>query len=302
MRRLVFLLLLLAVLGVGLVAAGNLDLGPVVITREGEQKIILFFGDARKVTDPGASFRIPLLEDVEKYDARWLWLDTERRLIPTKDEERIVVDNYVIWRIQDPVAYRRAFRGELDRAEERIDKVVGNDVREVIGQYTLTDVLKDRRIPIMEMITEKTRGTLAEYGIEVAGVRINRTELPEGTEKNVYARMKTERERLAKKSRAEGQERARRIRAEADRDVRVTVANANRDAEIARGQGEAEATRIYAEAYGQEPEFYEFLRSLEAYQKTIGDRTTLVLSPSSEFFRFLESSTPDEPDGGAPPP
>jgi membrane protease subunit HflC len=231
----VLLLLVLGAAGVGLIAAGNLDLGPVVITREGEQKIILLFGDARKVTTPGASLRIPLLEDVERYDARWLWLDTERRLIPTKDEERIVVDNYVVWRIQDAVAYRRAFRGELARAEERIDKVVGNDVREVIGQYTLTDVLKDKRIPIMEMITEKTRGTLAEYGIQVAGVRINRTELPEGTEENVYARMKTERERLAKKSRAEGQERARRIRAEADRDARVIVANAKRDAEIARG-------------------------------------------------------------------
>jgi membrane protease subunit HflC len=297
----VLLLLVLGAAGVGLIAAGNLDLGPVVITREGEQKIILLFGDARKVTTPGASLRIPLLEDVERYDARWLWLDTERRLIPTKDEERIVVDNYVVWRIQDAVAYRRAFRGELARAEERIDKVVGNDVREVIGQYTLTDVLKDKRIPIMEMITEKTRGTLAEYGIQVAGVRINRTELPEGTEENVYARMKTERERLAKKSRAEGQERARRIRAEADRDARVIVANAKRDAEIARGEGDAEAARIYAEAYGEEPGFYDFLRSLEAYEKTIGERTTLVLSPKSEFFRFLESATPEELDGGPAP-
>jgi membrane protease subunit HflC len=178
-------------------------------------------------------------------------------------------------------------------AYDRIDRIVRDDVREVIGSHTLTEVLKDQREPIMTDIASKTRDKVAEYGISVADVRINRTELPPGTEESVYARMKTERERLARKNRAEGEERGRKIRAEAERDARVIVANAKRDAEIMRGAGDAEATRIYAEAYSADPKFYDFVRSLEAYRKTIGKETTLVLSPKSEFFRFFESIDAD---------
>jgi membrane protease subunit HflC len=169
-------------------------------------------------------------------------------------------------------------------------------VREVIGRHTLAGVLKDSRVEIMAGIVAKSQRTLEEYGILVVDVRINRTELPEGTEQNVYARMQTDRERLARKNRAEGQERARRIRAEADREARVIVAMARRDASIARGQGDAEAARVYAEAYDTAPDFYAFVRSLEAYRTAIGEGTTLVLSPKAEFFRFFESS---RPSGGA---
>ena len=158
-------------------------------------------------------------------------------------------------------------------------------------------MLKDKRTEIMNEIAANSRKELEQYGIEVADVRINRTELPQGTEASVFARMKTERERLAKKNRAEGEERARRIRAEADREARVIVANARRDAEISRGEGDAEATRIYAEAYGTDPEFYDFMRSLEAYRKTIDENTTLVLSPDAEFFRFLQESSPKNGPG-----
>ena len=140
----------------------------------------------------------------------------------------------------------------------------------------------------MATITEGAQQQLAPLGVEVNDVRINRTELPPGTEESVYARMKTERERLAKKNRAEGDERARRIRAEADREARVIVANARRDAEIQRGAGDAEAARIYGEAYAADPDFYAFTRSLEAYRKTIDGKTTLVLSPDTEFFQYLE--------------
>ncbi len=201
----------------------------------------------------------------------------------------------MLWRIEDAIAFRRSFPRGVDKAEAQIDRAVRNDVREVIGRYTLSDVLKDRRVEIMGKITETTRATLAQYGIDVVDVRINRTELPEGTEQNVYARMKTGRERLARKHRAEGNEQARRIRAEADREARVIVSNAKRDAEIARGAGDAGATRIYAEAHEQAPEFYAFLRSLEAYRKTIGEGTTLVFSPDAEFFQFLQGPRPAAP-------
>jgi membrane protease subunit HflC len=198
----------------------------------------------------------------------------------------------VIWRIGDLVQFKQSFPDDPATAHERIDRVVRDDVREVIGRHTLSEVLNAERVAIMADIASKTRETVARWGIEVADVRINRTELPRGTEESVYERMKTERERLAKRSRAEGDERARTIRAEAEREARVIVANARRDAEILRGEGDAEAARIYAEAYGVDPEFYAFVRSLEAYRKTIGNGTTLVLSPESEFFEFLERAGP----------
>ncbi|HEX5065787.1 MAG TPA: protease modulator HflC, partial [Myxococcota bacterium] len=293
--RLVTLLLVIVAVLVGLVAAGNVGVGPLVITREGEQKMILFLNEVRKVTTPGWTLRWPVFDTVRKYERRWLYLNTDALPIQTKDGEQLVVDNYAIWRIENAEQFQQSFPygGEagIRAAEERIDRVVADDVREVIGRHTLEEVLSDQRQPIMADITKNTRETLARVGIGVAEVRINRTELPPGTEESVYARMKTERERLAKKNRAEGEERARKIRAEADRDAQIIIANARRDAEIARGQGDAEATRIYAEAYSSDAEFYAFLRSLEAYRKTIGEETTLVLSPDSEFFQFLQGSS-----------
>jgi membrane protease subunit HflC len=151
-------------------------------------------------------------------------------------------------------------------------------------------VLTDLRAQIMTEIRDGVTESFLETGIAIHDVRINRTELPPGIELNVYARMRTDRERLARKYRAEGEEEARRIRAEADRDARIVVAKARGEAEISRGEGDAQATRIYAEAYGRDPGFFAFVRSLEAYRKTIGEGTTLILSPESEFFKFFGSS------------
>ena len=302
MRRLLVGVLVVVAAAVGLVAAGSVGWGPVVIKREDEQKIILRLNEARRVTEPGISFRLPLIERAARYDRRWLYLNTEADTIQTRDGEQLTVDNYVIWKIVDAIEFSRSFPGAMGmtEAQKRLDRAVRDDVREVLGRHTLSEVLNEKREPVMMSITEKTRSTVEEYGIEVADVRINRTELPKQTEGSVFARMVTERERLAKKNRAEGEEQARRIRAEADREARVIVAEARRDAEIARGQGDAEATRIYAEAYGTDPEFYAFLRSLEAYEKTIGEHTTLVLSPKAEFFRFFEQAEPEPAGDGAP--
>ena len=295
MRRFILLLLVLAAVCVGAVAAGQIGVGPVIITREDEQKMVLRFGEFQATTAPGIDWHWPFIETVERYERRWLYLSTAPASIQTKDGEELVVDNYVVWSVGDPRKFREAFgypNGETTAAD-RIDRVVRDDVREVIGRHTLIEVLNDERVAIMTDIASKTRESLVEYGIVVADVRINRTELPGGTERSVYERMKTERERLAKRNRAEGAENARRIRAEAEREARVIVAEATRDAEITRGEGDAEATRIYAEAYGTDPEFYAFMRSLEAYRKTIDADTTLVLSPESEFFQFFERSEPN---------
>jgi membrane protease subunit HflC len=292
MRRLLLGLLLLAGLSVGLVAAGNVGLGPLVITREDEQKIILLLSQARRVTSPGPSLRWPFLETAETFDRRWLYLNTEPDTIQTGDGEQLRIDNYAIWRIEDPILFKRTFPTGMIVAEKGVDRAVRDGVREVIGRHTLEQVLDDQRTLVMREITERTRAKVKAFGIDVADVRINRTELPPGTEESVYARMTTERERLGRKNRAEGEERARRIRADADRDARIIVATAQRDAEIARGAGDAEAARIYAEAYSADPDFYAFQRSLEAYRNSIDENTTLVLSPDAEFFRFFESATP----------
>jgi membrane protease subunit HflC len=289
-RAFLLLFALLAVL-VGLVAMGSAGWGPVVITREGEQKILLMFGKALAVTTPGVFGRVPLLMDVETYPSLKLYLNVDPESIQTRDQERIVIDNYVVWRIVDPVEFRGSFPQGIELAKQQINRVVKAAVREVVGKHTLLEVLTDERENIRQAITERTAKSLADDGIEIDDVRITRTELPPATEKNVFERMKTDRTRLARKYRAEGEENARTIRADADREARVTIANANKEAEIARGEGEAEAARIYAEAYSIDPDFYAFLRSMEAYRKTIGKETTLVLSPDSEFFRYLDSAS-----------
>ena len=292
MRRLVLGIALVAVALTGLVAAGNLGLGPLVITREDEQKLILFLNRERRVTQPGASLRWPLLETAESYDRRWLYLNTDTDTILTGDGEQLTVDNYAIWRIRDPIAFKRTFPAGPTAAEKGVDRAVRDGVREVLGRHTLEEVLDLQREEIMHEITERTRVKVDAFGIEVADVRINRTELPAGTEESVYARMTTERERLGRKSRAEGEERARRVRAEADREATVIIANARRDSEIARGEGDAEAARIYSDAFAADADFYEFQRSLEAYRKAIDEKTTLVLSPDAEFFRFFQGAKP----------
>jgi membrane protease subunit HflC len=250
------------------------------------------FGDVVDETEPGLSWRVPLLDVVRSFERRFLYLNTEQDVIQTKDQERIVVDNYAMWRIEDPKEFLSSFPKGMNQAEKQIDRVVRAGVREIIGRNTLTDVLTDRRNQIMQEIRESMTRSFAGTGIVIQDVRINRTELPPGIEKNVYARMKTDRERLARKYRAEGEEQARKIRAEADREARVIVAVAKGQAEVARGEGDAAAARIYAEAYGRDPEFFAFVRSLEAYRKTIGEGTTLVLSPKSEFFQFFDGSGP----------
>lgn len=304
MRPLVGFFVLVAA-AVGLLFLAEQGMGPVVIVHADEQKIFLRLGRVSKVKqDPGLWYQIPLIDEVRTYSKRLLYRDAEPILIPTRDEERLVVDNYIIWRISDPVRFLEAFPLGMTNAVDTIDRVLKADVREVIGQRTVREVVTDARVEIMQEIAEQVGEGLEPYGIEVTDVRINRTELPEKVTNNVYARMRAERERLARKYRAEGDEEARRIRAEADREASVVVAEAKRDAEILRGEGDAEATRIYAEAYTRDPEFYEFTRSLEAYKRTIGANTTLIVPPDTEFFRLFQDADNGRstPRGGAPAP
>ena len=290
MKRIAIVVFVLLLLVAGLVAAGNRGIGPVLITREGTQQIILRFGDVINEADPGWSLRVPLLDEVKTFERRLLYLNTAQDVILTKDQERIVVDNYAMWKIDNLTLFISAFPTGTQQAEKQMDRVVRAAVREIVARNTLAEVLTDKRSEIMEAIRVRVADSFSDTGILVHDVRINRTELPEAIEKNVHSRMKADRERLARKFRAEGEEQARKIRASADRDATVIVATAKGEAQISRGEGDAESARIYAAAYGADPEFYAFTRSLEAYRNTIGEGTTVILSPDSEFFQFFVNS------------
>jgi membrane protease subunit HflC len=299
MRRLLFALLVLSAIGAALIWLGEVGWGPVVITHEDEQKIVLFLGSPISIrTEPGLSLRPPFAE-VRVFDRRYQYLNSEPQQMQTRDAERPVIDHYVVWRIADPLRFFSDFPQGMEQAEAQVDRIARSDVRDVVGQRTMQDLVADARNEIMTAISGQSAERLSEFGIEVRDVRINRVELPETTEANVFARMRAERERLARKYRAEGDEQGRRIRAEAERDARITVAEAQREAEILRGEGDAEAARVYADAHGQAPEFYGFVRRLEAYRKTIGAGTTLVLPPDNEFFELLSGS---QGKGGPPAP
>lgn len=289
MRRLLLAFLVVSAGAAALVWLGELDIGPVVITHEDEHKIVLFFGNPISVrTEPGISLRPPFAT-VRVFDSRLQYLNSEPRPTQTRDSEAPVIDHYVIWRISDPLRFFSEFPQGMQQAAAQVDRVAGSDVREIIGQRTMQELVATARNEIMDQITEQSSTRLREFGIEVRDVRINGVELPELTEGNVFARMRSERERVARKYRAEGDEEGRRIRAEADRDARITVAEARKQAEILRGEGDAESARIYAEAHQQAPEFYGFVRRLAAYRRTIGANTTLVLPPDNDFFELLSN-------------
>ena len=266
--------------------------GPLVLVNEGEHRFAVLAGYSTVHTEPGLDFTFPGAE-IYTFDARRQPLRSGATTegVPTADQERIIIDHYAVWRIVDPERFYQTFGNQQEGAEQQINEDVRDQVRAVVGQRTLAHVLKDEREAIMSEITERSAKAVERFGVELLDVRINRTELPPAAESNVYARMRSERQRLASKHRAEGEEEARRLRAEADREARVIVAEAQRGAEIARGEGDARAAAVYAEAYGADPEFYDFVRSLEAYRKTIGEGTTLVLPPDHPFFRVMSGET-----------
>ena len=274
---------ILAVVG-GLVAIWNLALFQVP---QWMQAIVVQLGEpVRTVREPGLYWKIPFIQQVTYFDRRLLDYDASPKELLTKDKQQLVVDNYVRWRIADPLQYYRTLRTEAG-AQSRLDDVVYSNLRETLGRHTLRDVVNEKRAALMQEVTSTSDTKAREYGIEIVDVRIKRADLPEKNELNVFNRMRTERERQAKKFRAEGDEEARKIRSEADKQVQILLADARQRAEVTRGEGDAVAVKIFADAYGRDPEFYELVRTLEAYRNTIGEGTTLILSPQSDFFRLL---------------
>ena len=273
------------VVGAALVVGWNLV---VYTVPQWEQAIVVQLGEpVRTVQEPGLYFKLPLVQNVLYFDKRLLAYDAAPKEILTKDKQQLVVDNFSRWRIRDPLQFYRTVRNEAG-AQSRLDDVIYSIVRENLGRHTLREIMNEKRTEVMGEVTKESDAKARDYGIEVADVRIKRADLPEKNELNVFNRMRTERERLAKKFRAEGDEEARKIRSESDKQVQILTAEARKQAEITRGQGDAQAVKIFADAYGRDPEFYQLVRTLEAYRNSITEGTTLILSPNSEFFRYLK--------------
>jgi len=261
------------------------------------QAIVLQLGEpVRTVQEPGLYFKLPFVQNVIYFDRRLLDYNASPKELLTRDKQQLVVDNYTRWRIVDPLEFYRNVRGEAG-AQSRLDDIVYSSLRETLGRNTLHDIIGDRRGELMAEVTATSDRIAREYGIEVIDVRIKRADLPEKNELNVFNRMRTERERLAKKFRAEGDEEARKIRSQSDKEVQILLADARQQSEVTRGEGDARAVTIFASAYGRDPEFYQLVRTLEAYRKTLGSQTTFILSSDSDFFRLLQG-----PDGPSQPP
>ncbi|MBE1426131.1 membrane protease subunit HflC [Desulfomicrobium macestii] len=276
-----------AIAGIGI--AVFILLQCVFVVDQTERAIVLQLGKPVGNADyePGLHFKLPFVQNVIFFDSRVLEYDAPAAEILTQDKKNMVVDNFSRWRIVNPLLFYQKVRS-VQNGLSRIDDIVYSQLREALGRYTLTEIVAVERSTIMDEVTTKSNVLLGEYGIHIIDVRIKRTDLPQENQLAIYGRMKAERERQAKQYRSEGREEATKITTLADRQRAVILADARRAAEATRGEGEAAATAIYAQALSQDPDFYEFVRTMDAYKKTMKDQTQFVLTPQSEFFKYLQ--------------
>jgi len=265
--------------------------GSVFTVDEKEQAIVTRLGKyVRTVSEPGLGFKAPFVEKVHKFEDRVLEYDAAAAPIITSDKKHLVIDNYARWRIVEPLKLYQTVRDESG-AQARLDDIVFSEIREELARHTLTEIVSVNREAIMEKVHKQCDNKAREYGIEVMDVRIKRADLPGEVAHSVYARMKAERQRIAKKYRSEGEEEAVKIRAQTDKEKTILLAESYRIAEKLKGDGDAEAIKIYAEAFEKDPEFYAFVRTLKAYEKSLKRDTTIVLPSDSELFQYLSPPT-----------
>ncbi|SNS24271.1 protease modulator HflC [Tropicimonas sediminicola] len=289
MKRATYFLPIAVILVAGLLAS-------IFIVDEREKALVLQFGQIKRVKeDPGLAFKIPLIQEVVFYDDRILALDTDTIEVTPSDDRRLVVDAFARYRIADVVRFRQAVGvGGLPAAESRLSSILNAQIREVLGadQVTSDTILSEDRRILMNRIRDQARAQALSLGLDVVDVRLKQTNLPEQNLNATFERMRAEREREAADEIARGNEAAQRVRAQADRTVVELVSEANKEAEIVRGEADAERTTIYAEAFGADREFFEFFRSLSAYEEALkGENSSLVITPDSEFFNYFGGST-----------
>lgn len=279
------------IIGAVVVVLGLLASGMLFTVDERQQAIVMQFGDPRRViTEPGLAWKLPLVQNVQYYEKRVLNLDPPGENILLADQKRLIVDVFARYRIADPLLFFQTVRSET-QARPRLGTIINGQLRQILGNSTLTAVLSDERTQILRDLRENVDREIQRFGISLVDVRIRRADLPDETRESVYDRMRSEREREAAEFRAQGFEQAQRITAAADREATVIKAEARRQADILRGQGEGLRTEILNNAYGQDPDFFNFYRSMQAYTASLGAESTyMVLSPDSEFFSFFNQA------------
>ena len=255
---------------------------------ERQQVVILQFGDPiRTITEPGLHFKLPVpFQNIVRFDDRLLEYDVSPEEVLSKDKKSLIVDNYVRWKITNPLVFLQTVQA-IPTAITRMDDIIYSELRRELGTHNMTEIITETREEIMEKVTENSDKATDQYGIEDVDVRIKRVDLPKENEQSIYARMEAERNRQANKFRSEGDEEAQKIRASTEKDKTIILAVAYKESQEIRGLGEAQALEIYAKAFNKDVDFYEFLRTLETYKKVIDDKTTLVLPADSKLFKML---------------
>lgn len=277
---------LLIVLIVAILILANMSL---FIVDETKQAIVLQFGKPiRSIKDAGLNWKLPFIQNVIFFEDRLLVYDAAPTEIITKDKKTLIVDNYARWKIIDPLKFLQTVR-DLNGAQARLDDIIYSELRVDLGLFDMSEIVSEKREGIMKRVTEISNEKASIYGIEIVDVRIKRVDLPPENEKFIFDRMRAERERIAKQYRAEGQEESAKIIAETEREKTVILAEAYKIAQVLKGEGEAASIKIYAESFNQDPEFYKFYRTLEAYRLTFKDKTTVLLSTDNEFLKYLNN-------------
>ncbi|MET0409609.1 MAG: protease modulator HflC [Hyphomicrobium sp.] len=287
-----FFAFILAVLGLAAVVLYS----SAFIVHQNEQALVLRFGKAQPaITTPGLKWKMPFVDTVEKFDKRILDLDTTEQEVTASDQQRLIVDAYARYRIIDLLKFYQNVRYE-DRVREVVGPLIESEIRRVLGSATLQEVVKDKRESLMKQIAAQVNSEGRDYGLEVVDVRIKRADLPQENLVKVYDRMRADRVREATELRAQGEAESNRVRANADKSVTIIKATATQSSDEIRGEGEAKRSAIFAEAFGQDPDFFRFYRSMQAYTAALKpEDTRMLLSPKSEFFRYFE-----DPNGRAP--
>ena len=299
---------ILIAVAVVLIAIGILLDSSLFIVDQTESALVLQFGQPRRqVSEPGLWVKRPFVENVVFYDNRVLDFEPPPEEVIVSDQKRLVVDSYARYRIVDPLLFYQTV-GTEQGVRGRLSAIVNGSLRRVLGNVTLSDILSVKRAGIMIQIRDEVAQEAKNFGITVVDVRLRRADLPEENSEAIYARMKSERQQQAAQYRGEGAEAAQTVRANAERERTVILAEAQRDAQRARGDGDAQAIKIYADAYGRDKSFFAFYRSLQAYRTALVNKdTSFVLSPDNSFFRFFNglsgtgSSAPPAPAGPAAP-
>lgn len=260
------------------------------IVGEWEQALLLQLGKYKRVIqEPGLNWKSPFLQQVIMLERRILASDAQPAEYLTIDKKRVVVDHVTRWRIKDPLQFYKTVRDETG-AKARLDEIVFSEIRGELASREFAAIIAEEREPAMQAVTARARLKALEYGINVIDVRVKRADLPREVQESVYSRMRAERERISKRYRSEGAEEAAKIRAGTDKEKTIILARAYEESQRRRGEGEAQATTIYSAAFSQDPEFYSFIRSLEAYDKFLGKKSTILLKQDSRLLQYMADS------------